>query len=146
MGRYRDDGEVQIDNSTNGRFQNVFQWLSVIAALNVGTLLGSALELREALREILDRLAPDSEVIAAPGYVQEQDRAGPTMKQKVRFIMKKKGKRSSSDAPEQAVTAFEEAIAALTRAVYERSSQATHVASERQTVVQLRRYVGMLSR
>lgn len=107
---------------------------------------GSALELREALREILDRLAPDSEVIAAPGYVQEQDRAGPTMKQKVRFIMKKKGKRSSSDAPEQAVTAFEEAIAALTRAVYERSSQATHVASERQTVVQLRRYVGMLSR
>jgi hypothetical protein len=41
MGRYRDDGEVQIDNSTNGRFRNVFQWLSVIAALNVGTLLVS---------------------------------------------------------------------------------------------------------
>jgi hypothetical protein len=39
MGRYRDDGEVQIDNSTNGRFRNVFQWLSVITALNVGTLL-----------------------------------------------------------------------------------------------------------
>jgi len=39
MGRYRDDGEVQIDNSTNGRFRNVFQRLSVIAALNVGTLL-----------------------------------------------------------------------------------------------------------
>jgi hypothetical protein len=55
--------------------------------------------------------------------------------------MKKKGKRSSSDAPEQAVTAFEEAIAALIRAVYDRSSQATHVAGERQTVVQLRRYV-----
>jgi hypothetical protein len=102
---------------------------------------GPALELREALREILDHLAPDREVTAAPGYVQEKDRAGPTMKQKVRFIMKKQGKRSSSDAPGQAVTAFEEAIAALTRAVYERSSQATHVASERQTVVQLRRYV-----
>ena len=102
---------------------------------------GPALELREALREILDHLAPDSEVTAAPGYVEERDRAGPTMKQKVRFIMKKKGKRSSSDVPEQTVTAFEEAIAALTRAVYERSSKATHVASERQTVVQLRRYV-----
>ena len=46
-----------------------------------------------------------------------------------------------SDPPEQTVTAFEEAIASLTRAVYERSSRATHVASERQTVVQLRRYV-----
>ena len=102
---------------------------------------GPALELREALREILDHLAPDSEVTAARGYVQEKDTAGPTRKQKVRFIMKKKGKRSSSDAPEQAVTAFEEAIAALIRAVYDRSSQATHVAGERQTVVQLRRYV-----
>jgi histone H3/H4 len=102
---------------------------------------GPALELREALREILDHLAPDSEVTAAPGYVQEKDTAGPTRKQKVRFIMKKKGKRSSSDAPEQAVTAFEEAIAALIRAVYDRSSQATHVAGERQTVVQLRRYM-----
>lgn len=102
---------------------------------------GPALELREALREILDHLAPDSEVTAASGYVQEKERTGPTMKQKVRFIMKKRGKRSSSDAPEQAVTAFEEAIAGLTRAVYELSSKATHVAGERQTVIQIRRYV-----
>jgi hypothetical protein len=39
MARCRDDGEVQIDNSTNGRFRNAFQWLIVSAALNVGTLL-----------------------------------------------------------------------------------------------------------
>jgi hypothetical protein len=102
---------------------------------------GPALELREALREILDHLAPDREVASAPGYVQEKDRPGPTMKQKVRFIMKKKGRRSSSDVPEQTVTAFEEAIAGLTRAVYERTSKAAHVASERQAVVQLRRFV-----
>ena len=100
-----------------------------------------ALEFREALREILDRLAPDGEVKSAPGYVQEKGTPGPTMRQKVRFIMKKKGERSSSEPPEQAVTAFEEAIASLTRAVYERSSKATHVAGERQAVVQIRRYV-----
>jgi hypothetical protein len=100
---------------------------------------GPALELREALREILDRLAPDGEVTAEPGYKQDKDRIGPTMKQKVRFIMK--GKRSSSDASEQTVTAFEEAIAGLTRAVSERSSKAAHVASERQTVAQLRRFM-----
>lgn len=105
---------------------------------------GPALELREALREILDHLAPDIEVTAAPGYVLEKDRPGPTMKQKVRFVMKKKGKRSSSEAAEQTVTAFEEAIAGLTRAVYERSSKATHVAGERQTVVQLRRFVSAI--
>lgn len=102
---------------------------------------GPALELREALREILDHLAPDSEVTSAPGYVQEKDRTGPTMKQKVRFIMKKKEKRHISDAPEQAAAAFEESIAALTRAVYKLSSKATHAAGERQSVVQLRRYV-----
>ncbi len=102
---------------------------------------GPALELREALREILDHLAPDTEVTTTQGYVQEKERTGPTMKQKVRFIMKKNGKRNSSDAPEQAATAFEEAVAGLTRAVYEQTSKATHVAGERQTVVQLRRYV-----
>jgi hypothetical protein len=39
MARYRDDGEVQIDNSTNGRFRIAFQWLIEIVAFNVGTLL-----------------------------------------------------------------------------------------------------------
>jgi hypothetical protein len=105
---------------------------------------GPALELREALRETLDHLAPDNEVDSAPGYVQEKDRTGPTMKQKVRFIMKKTGRRSSSDAPEQAVNAFEESIAALTRAVYDLSSKATHVAGERNAVTQLRRYVRVI--
>ena len=95
---------------------------------------GSALELREALREILDCLAPDSDVTTAPGY-------GTTMKQEVRFIIRGRGKRCSSDVPEKAVTPFEEAIAGLTRAVYELSSKATHVAGERQTVVQLCRYM-----
>ncbi|WP_395018429.1 hypothetical protein [Dongia sp.] len=102
---------------------------------------GPALELREALREILDHLAADSEVTSMPGYSHEDGRPAPTMKQKVRFIMKKKANRSSSGVTEQAVTTFEESIALLTRAVYERSSKATHVASERQTVVQLRLYV-----
>jgi hypothetical protein len=102
---------------------------------------GPALELREALREILDHLAPDSEVMATPGYVQEKGTPGPTRKQKVRFILKNKGRQSSSDAPEQALTTFEESIAALTGAVYNRSSKATHVAGEREAVIQLRRYV-----
>jgi len=44
MARYRDDGEVQIDNSTNGRFRIAFQWLIVIAAFNVGTLLKTTIK------------------------------------------------------------------------------------------------------
>jgi hypothetical protein len=44
MARYRDDGEVQIDNSTKVHFRNAFQQLIMIAALNVGTLLMSPMK------------------------------------------------------------------------------------------------------
>ena len=44
MARYLDDGEVQIDNSTQVHFRNAFQQLIMIAALNVGTLLGARIK------------------------------------------------------------------------------------------------------
>ncbi len=103
---------------------------------------GPALELREALRETLDHLAPDSEVTRMPGYVQEKNRHGPTMKQKVRFILKARGQsKSSSEVPEQATTTIDEMVGTLTRSIYDRSSIATHVASEHRAVIQIRRYV-----
>lgn len=46
---------------------------------------GTANELREALRETVDHLAPDEDVLAAPGFRLERDRTKPTQKQKVRF-------------------------------------------------------------
>jgi len=103
---------------------------------------GPALELREALRETLDHLAPDDAVTSADGYVLEKGRNGPTMKQKVRFILKARGQsKSSTVVPEQTTTTVDEMVGTLTRSVYDRSSVATHVASERKTVIQIRRYV-----
>ncbi|NOX81680.1 MAG: hypothetical protein GXP06_01555 [Alphaproteobacteria bacterium] len=103
---------------------------------------GPALELREALREALDHLAPDEEVTKADGYVKEKDRHGPTMKQKVRFILKARGQsKSTSNVPEQASATVDEMVGNLTRSIYTSSSVATHVAAERKTVTQLRRYV-----
>jgi hypothetical protein len=103
---------------------------------------GPALELRETLRETLDHLAPDDAVTSADGYVPEKGRSGPTMKQKVRFILKARGQsKSSSEVPEQTTSTVDEMVGTLTRSVYERSSVATHVASERRTVIQIRRYV-----
>ena len=59
MARQRDDREVQIDNSTNGRFCNAFQWLVVITALNVGTLLmGDEFEATEELTIRVEDTAP----------------------------------------------------------------------------------------
>jgi hypothetical protein len=103
---------------------------------------GPALELREALRETLDYLAPDKDVTGAPGYKQEPERNGPTMKQKVRFIRTARGLSKSSGAvPEQTATTVDELVGSLTRSVYDMSSVATHVAKERRAVVRIKLYV-----
>ncbi|MDE5446961.1 hypothetical protein GWG65_37645 [Bradyrhizobium sp. CSA207] len=103
---------------------------------------GPALELREALRETLDHLAPDKDVISADSYKQEPGRNGPTMKQKVRFIRSARGlSKSSGAAPEQTVATVDELVGSLTRSVYDMSSVATHVAKERKAVIRIKLYV-----
>lgn len=103
---------------------------------------GPALELRESLRETLDYLAPDDEVLKSPGFALERGRQGPTMKQKVRFILRARGQsKGSAEVPEQTANTIDEMIGGLTRSIYDRSSVATHVATDRKTVEQIRRYV-----
>jgi hypothetical protein len=108
---------------------------------------GPALELREALRETLDTLAPDGDVTGADGYVPEKDQHGkdrtiPTMRQKVRFILKARGQsKSLSQVAEQSTTTVEEMVAKLTRSIYDKSAVAAHVATERRGVDQIRLYI-----
>lgn len=103
---------------------------------------GPALELREAFRETLDHLAPDADVEASDGYKREPDRKGPTMKQKVRFIRKARGEsKSSGVVPEQTALTIDELVGSLFRAVYDRSSVAAHVGTERKAVLQIKRYI-----
>jgi hypothetical protein len=101
---------------------------------------GPAVELREALRETLDYLAPDKEVIKMAGYKQEPDTKGPTMKQKVRFILRARGKKDET-APEQAASAVEEIVGGFARSVYTMSNTGTHGRNERDDVLRIRRYV-----
>lgn len=91
---------------------------------------GPATDLREALRETLDVLAPDADVKAAPGFKLEGEAKRPTMKQKVRFVLKSRDVPSGAMAtPEHAVTGIEEIVGGLTRSVYDRSSISTHTAT-----------------
>jgi len=83
MARYRDDGEVQIDNSTNGRFRIAFQWLIEIVAFNVGTLLGTnicphcladirELECGPVDQHLLRSLIPDAEdEVMRPDFIKD---------------------------------------------------------------------------
>jgi hypothetical protein len=103
---------------------------------------GTANELREALRETLDRLAPDEDVIAAPGFKLEKGQTKPTQKQKVRYILRSRElPETARKTPEAAVSLIEELTGSLARASYERSSISTHIASTENEVRQMKMYV-----
>lgn len=103
---------------------------------------GTAVELREALREVLDHLAPDTDVMRSPGFKLEKDAARPTMKQKAQFILKARGVVSGALAtPRDAIQRVEDASASLARSVYTRGSVSTHVATTREEVLTMKPYV-----
>lgn len=102
---------------------------------------GTATELREVVREVLDHLAPDIEVVKAPAFKLEKERRGPTMKQKARFILRARGVgESSRSAPEQSVELLEDQIASLARSVYERGSASTHAVTLKAQVLSFKAY------
>ncbi|QPF91756.1 hypothetical protein [Bradyrhizobium commune] len=108
---------------------------------------GPAAELREVLRSVVDRQAPPDVVRKSDGYKPEKDEHGrdrpkPTMKQQVRFILRARGQATStSELPEKAIEAVDGLIGGLARSVYTAGSIVTHVAGERQDVINLKRYV-----
>lgn len=103
---------------------------------------GPATDLREALRETLDYLAPDSDVIKGEGFKLEVNAHGPTMKQKVRYILKNRGiSKTLSATPETAVEFVETAIGTFVRSVYTRSSVSTHTPTDKSEVLRIRDWV-----
>jgi hypothetical protein len=106
---------------------------------------GPANEFREILREVIDQLAPDDLVMAAPGYQHEDGRSAPTQKQKVRFILK--ARRAGSAAvtvAENSLDAASEAVATLARSTYQRSNVSTHTSTAIPEIRNLKRYVDAL--
>src|SRR5262245_11096804 len=116
-----------------------------IADLQDGTRVsfrGPALEFREVLRETLDHMASDKDVMADPGFKLEKGRHGPTMKQKVRFILKaRKSGSAALGVVEDSASTADSVVGDLTRSVYNLGSLSTHVSSERTQVLRLKRYV-----
>ena len=108
---------------------------------------GTAAELREVLRETLDALAPDKEVEASSGFAYEKDAKGnplptPTMKQKVRFVLKSRGQsKTAIKTPESAVAIIEEHVASFARSTYDRGSLSTHQLTKRPEAQKLKGYV-----
>ncbi len=103
---------------------------------------GPATDLREALRETLDHLAPDAAVTKQPGFKAEPNTHGPTMKQKIRYVLSMRGvSRTLSETSERAADAVDEAVGAFVRSVYSRTSLSTHTPTDRDEVLRIRDWV-----
>lgn len=103
---------------------------------------GPATDLRESVRETLDHLAPDVDVVGMTGYKQLKDTNGPTMKQKVRYILMKRGiTKTQSETSENATESIEEGLGKFVRSVYTRSSISTHTPTEKDEVIRIRNFV-----
>jgi hypothetical protein len=106
---------------------------------------GTGLELRETLREVMDHLAPDDKVMAAPGFQLEPRQDRPTQRQKVRFILR--ARRSSGaevNVAESTLETVDASIAGLARSTYTRGSVSAHVGSSPDGIRNLKRYVDAL--
>jgi hypothetical protein len=103
---------------------------------------GTAVELREVVRDVLDHLASDDAVVNEPGFRLERDRIAPTMRQKATFVLRSRGLSGTSRrAPQDAIGVVDELTASFVRSTYERGSASTHGAPEKQEVERLKMYV-----
>jgi hypothetical protein len=103
---------------------------------------GTVAELREALRGLLDKLAPDEEVVKMPGFRLEDGAKSPTMKQKTRFVLRSRRRSESDRKPvEDAAQIVENNVGAFVRTAYTRSSVAVHTEPSRKDVISVLRFV-----
>ncbi len=106
---------------------------------------GTAAELREVLRDVIDQLAPDDKVMGAQGFQLVDEQTRPTQKQKVRFILRARRTGSAGvGTAEGSLDAIDEAVATLARSTYQRGAVSTHVATTGKEVRSLKRYVDAL--
>lgn len=100
---------------------------------------GPATDYREALRECLDVLAPDSSVEQMEGFKLEKDVTKPTMKQKVKFILKKREQTQNAIKPVQdSVKIIEDSLSSFVRSVYTRANISTHTPTNKAEVIRVR--------
>jgi len=113
-----------------------------LTATNRFSWRGPAADLRESLRETLDHLAPDGDVMAQAGFKLEKEATGPTMKQKVRFVLRSRGvSKGAMEAPEAAVEGVETVVGTFVRSVYTRSNISTHTPTDKNEVMRVRDWV-----
>ena len=101
---------------------------------------GSAHEIREVLRTLLETLAPDEVVVGQAWYKQDKNTTGPTQKQKVKYILRTRNAGSKEQKVAEQVEVLEDKIGDLVRATYSRASDAAHRGKDRREVRRIVNY------
>jgi len=106
---------------------------------------GTTVEFREALREVLDVMAPDEAVSSQPGFKLEPDTHGPTMRQKATFILRSRRlAKNQVKAAVDAIDVTEGLVGKFVRSVYDRSSFGAHGNVSRDEAIRVRDYVTLV--
>ena len=103
---------------------------------------GPTHELRQALVDVLHRLAPDDDVMSAPGFKLEAGHTTPTHFHRGRHIMKQRGIGDTARKPSEiTLRNFDDYVANLCRATYSSSSMTSHTTATRAGLRQLKLHV-----
>jgi len=110
------------------------------------SLRGTANELREVLREVLEVLAPDEMVRKEPWYQsrneQSREKPRPTYSDRAKYAVRTKGKGKNIQKQTPAsVERADELLGSIVRSTYDRGSGASHADSERGEIIRQLRYV-----
>ncbi len=130
----------KIDPGLGGSYQQTLLDLSDTRRISYG---GTANELREIVRRVLDKLAPDEEVRKAKWFVLEKGANKPTMKQKTQFILDSRGLGKSQKEPtEKTVNLIEiDTVGSIARSTYDAGSSLSHTQAAKDHTMRLKRYV-----
>ena len=103
---------------------------------------GVAHELREVLRETLDHLAPDVEVMADPDFDLEAGMTRPTQRQKALYVLhKRKRTKEEASGSELTVNLVDELSARIIRVSYRRGAKDAHTICSAAEVRQLKMWI-----
>lgn len=106
---------------------------------------GTADEIREVLRELLESLAPDEFVKRATWYKQEPNTDGPTQAQRAKYALEHHAAQTYRiNATQETVNLVEQSISRLVRKTFQRANNAAHTTQDKDEVRRILGYFDLL--
>ena len=137
---YRQDIEQLLRKLSSSLADSYVQVANDLASEDRLTWMGTAHEIREMLRGLLNSLAPLDDVRKATWYKRETGTSGPTQKQKVRYIIEQKDAGSAEKKLLNDLGVIEDKVTSFARDMYGRSSDAAHRSKDKTEAFKLLRY------